>query len=156
MTRAWRIVNTRFSADAFDGEGARLYGGRWNSTGVKMVYTAGSVSLATLELIVHLETAAVLPSYSICSVDFANSLVEVLNRADLPRDWQHSPAPRQVQVLGDEWISRGSSVVLRVPSAVVEDESNYLINPAHKDFSRLRLGRMKRFNLDSRLLPRST
>ena len=151
MTRAWRIVKTRFRADAFSGEGARVYGGRWNSSGIAMVYTAGSISLATLELLVHLDTTLVIPSYSMCPVDFDDSLLEVLDPAALPSDWRQSPPPSSLQLIGDDWISRASSVVLRVPSAVVEDENNYLINPAHKDFKKLAIGRMKPFPLDPRL-----
>jgi RES domain-containing protein len=151
MTRAWRILKTRFSADAFSGEGARLYGGRWNSPGVAMVYTADSISLATLELLVHLDTSSVLPSYSICPVDFDDSLVESLDVATLPSDWRQSPPPTSLQLIGDDWISRGSSVLLRVPSAVVEDENNYLINPAHGNFKKLVIGSMKPFLLDRRL-----
>jgi RES domain-containing protein len=79
MIRAWRIIKTRYSADAFSGEGARLYGGRWNSSGIAMVYTAGSKSLATLELLVHVENTSVLPSFSICPVDFDDSLVGLLD-----------------------------------------------------------------------------
>lgn len=154
MIRAWRIVNTRFSADAFNGEGARLYGGRWNSPGTRMVYTAGSISLAILELLVHLDSTALLSSYSICSVDLDDSLV--LDPTRLPSDWHQSPAPIQLSVVGDNWISLGSSVVLRVPSAIVEEEHNYLINPVHKDFAKLVLGTMKPLKIDTRLLPPST
>jgi RES domain-containing protein len=117
-----------------------------------MVYTAGSISLATLELLVHLDSTAALPLYSICSVDFDDSLVEVLDPARLPSNWHQSPPPMQLQAIGDNWISLASSVVLGVPSAIVEDESNYLINPAHTDFAKLVLGRMKSLDLDSRLL----
>ena len=152
MKRGWRTVKTRFSADAFNGEGARLYGGRWNNPGVPMVYTAGSIALATLELLVHLDSTAALPLYSICSVDFDESLVEILNPAGLPANWHQSPSPLGLQMIGDNWISRGSSVVLQVPSAIVGDENNYLINPTHKDFAKLVLGQMKPFRLDSRLL----
>ena len=151
MIRAWRIVKTRYSADAFSGEGARLYGGRWNSPGTSMVYTAGSTSLATLELLVHLSTS-VLPLFSICPVDFDDSLVEILDAATLPRDWRQSPPPISLQTLGDDWISRGSSVVLRVPSAIIASESNYLLNPAHKDFKKLVMGSMEVFELDPRLI----
>jgi RES domain-containing protein len=151
MIRAWRIVKTRHSADAFSGEGARLFGGRWNSPGIAMVYTAGSTSLATLELLVHLNTS-VLPPYSICPVDFDASLIEILDPATLPRDWRQSPPPISLQTIGDDWISRGSSVVLRVPSAVIESENNYLINPAHKDFKKLVIGSMEVFDLDPRFI----
>lgn len=152
MVRAWRIIKTRYSADAFSGEGARLYGGRWNSSGIAMVYTAGSKSLATLELLVHLHTTSVLPSFSICPVDFDDSLVELIVPTTLPRDWRESPPPISLRAVGDDWISRSSSVVLRVPSAVIESEYNYLINPAHKDFKKLVIGGMEVFELDPRLI----
>jgi len=152
MIRAWRIVKTRYSADAFSGEGARLYGGRWNSAGTAMVYTAGSKSLATLELLVHLNNTSVLPSFSICPVDFDDSLVELTDPATLPRDWRQAVPPISLQVLGDDWISRGSSVVLRVPSAVIESEYNYLINPMHINFKKLVIGSMEVFMLDPRLI----
>ena len=152
MIRAWRIVKTRYSADAFSGEGARLYGGRWNSSGIAMVYTAGSKSLATLELLVHLDNTSVLPSFSICPVDFDDSLVELIDPATLPRDWRQTPPSISLQAVGDDWISRGSSVVLRVPSAVIESEYNYLINPVHIDFKKLVIGGMEVFMLDSRLI----
>jgi RES domain-containing protein len=151
MIRAWRIIKSRFAADAFSGEGARLYGGRWNSPGIAMVYTAGSVSLATLELLVHLDNTSVLPSFSICPVDFDDSLVELLDPANLPPDWNQSPPPTSLRTIGDDWISRGSSVALRVPSAVIENENNYLINPLHTDFKKLVIGSMEAFKLDSRL-----
>ena len=152
MIRAWRIVKTRYTADAFSGEGARIYGGRWNSSGVAMVYTGGSKSLATLELLVHLHSTSLLPSFSICPVDFDTSLVESLDSALLPRDWRESPPPISLQKFGDDWISKGSSVVLKVPSAVIETENNYLINPEHKDFKKLVIGSMEAFDLDPRLL----
>ena len=152
MIRAWRIVKTRYSEDAFSGEGARLYGGRWNSSGTRMVYTSGSKSLATLELLVHLHSTSVLHSFSICPVDFDDSLVEILEPAKLARDWRQSPPSIALQAIGDDWISRGSSGVLRVPSAVIETEHNYLINPTHKDFKKLVIGSMEVLELDPRLI----
>jgi RES domain-containing protein len=82
----------------------------------------------------------VLPSFSICPVDFDDSLVELLDPANLPPDWNQSPPPTSLRTIGDDWISRGSSVALRVPSAVIENENNYLINPAHTDFKKLVIG----------------
>jgi RES domain-containing protein len=155
MIRAWRIVKTRFEADAFSGEGARLYGGRWNSPGISMVYVAASKSLATLELLVHLDNSSVLASYSVCTVDFDESLIESLDPATLPSDWRESPAPRSLQLIGDDWISRGSSVVLSVPSAIIDTENNYLINPAHKNFKKLMIGKMEMFKIDHRLRTQS-
>ena len=152
MIRAWRIVKTRYSADAFSGEGARLYGGRWNSPGIAIVYTAGSKSLATLELLVHLGNTSVLPSFSVCPVDFDDSLIELKDPSTLPRDWRQAPPPNSLQAVGDHWISRGSSVVLKVPSAIIDSEYNYLINPAHIDFKKLIIGSREVFTLDPRLV----
>jgi RES domain-containing protein len=152
MPSAWRIVKTRFAQQAFDGEGARLYGGRWNSVGVRMVYTAGSVSLAVLEILVNLENTDVLPAYSLCAVSFDDDLVTTLDRSRLPANWRDSPSPPELLAIGDAWIASGMSAVLEVPSAVVESESNYLINPAHPDFAALVIERPQPFTLDPRLL----
>lgn len=152
MPTAWRIVKTRFAQQAFDGEGARLYGGRWNSVGVRMVYTAGSVSLAVLEILVNLENTDVLPAYSLCAVYFDDAVVSNLDRARLLPNWRDSPSPPELLAIGDAWIASGISAVLEVPSAVVESESNYLINPAHSDFASLVIEPPQQFTFDPRLL----
>lgn len=152
MPTAWRIVKTRFAARAFDGEGARLYGGRWNSVGVRVVYTAGSVSLAVLEMLVHLENTDVLPAYSLCAVRFDDAVVTSLDRSRLPANWRDSPSPPELLGMGDAWVASRSSAVLEVPSAVVESESNYLINPDHPDFASLVIDPPGPFTFDPRLL----
>jgi RES domain-containing protein len=152
MPTAWRIVKARFAQQAFDGEGARLYGGRWNSVGVRMVYMAGSVSLAVLEILVHLENTDVLPAYSLRAVQFDDIVVSSLDRARLPPNWRDSPSPTELLAIGDAWIASGTSAVLEVPSAIVESESNYLINLAHPDFAPLVIGPPQPFTFDPRLL----
>ena len=137
---------------AFDGEGARLYGGRWNSPGTRVVYVAGSVSLAVLEVLVHLGDAGVLSSYSLCAVEFGDGLIEPLDRSGLPAGWRSYPAPFALRGIGDAWVRDASSVVLEVPSAVIERESNYLINPMHPDFASVNVGEPEPFEFDSRLL----
>lgn len=154
MPTAWRIFKSRRSGSAFDGEGARLYGGRWNSPGTRMVYTAGSESLAVLEVLVHLGDVETLSSYSLCAVEFDDRLVETLDRSKLPENWSTYPAPSELRHIGDAWVQDLSSAVLEVPSAVVELESNYLINPVHKDFGAMRLGYPQPFRFDRRLLKR--
>lgn len=151
MATGWRIVKRRRARSAFDGEGARLYGGRWNSSGTRMVYVAGSVSLAVLEVLVHLGDVGVLSSYSLCAVEFEDGLIEPLDRSRLPADWRSYPAPPGSREIGDAWVKGGSSVILEVPSAVVERESNYLINPAHPDFASVNVGVPEPFEFDSRL-----
>lgn len=148
MPTGWRIVKTKFAAHAFDGEGARLYGGRWNSVGVSMVYTAESVSLAVLEMLVHLDNSNVLPAYSLCAINFDDSVVTRLDRSRLPANWKDSPPPPELLTIGDTWVASRSSAVLEVPSAVVERESNYLINPDHPDFAILVTGPPSPFTFD--------
>jgi RES domain-containing protein len=154
MATSWRIVKSRHASTAFDGEGARLYGGRWNSPGTRMVYTSRSVSLAVLEILVHLRETALLSSYSLIAARFDDALIEGLDHSRLPDGWRTFPALSELQHIGDEWVRSQRSAVLQVPSAVVERESNYLFNPAHPDFSSIVIGEPEPFTFDERLLPR--
>ena len=151
MSRAWRITKARHAGNAFDGEGARLQGGRWSSTGTRIVYTAGSQSLAILEILVHLQDTAFLSSYVIFELDFSEKLVQGLNPASLPSNWRLSPAPPTTLAIGDDWIRNSSSAVLRVPSVIVPSEYNFLINPVHRDFSSISIGNPKPLYVDYRL-----
>lgn len=151
MPRVWRIVKARHAGRAFDGEGARRTGGRWNGKGVAVVYTAESASLALLEILVNVGTSSLLPSYSLIAAEVDDELVERLGEADLPTAWRSSPPPPALQLLGDEWVVSSRSAVLAVPSVVVPWETNYLLNPAHPDFHRLLVDRPRRLDLDERL-----
>jgi RES domain-containing protein len=152
MATGWRIVKSRYASTAFDGEGARLYGGRWNSPGTRMVYTSSTISLAVLEVLVHLQEASLLSSYSLISADFDDALVERLERSRLPDGWRTYPAPSDLQRIGDEWVWSQRSALLEVPSVIVVRESNYLLNPAHPDFSSVVIGEPEPFTFDVRLL----
>lgn len=152
MTSSWRIVKRTRAAQAFDGEGARLWGGRWNSPGVAMVYTASSAALATLELLVHLGSPRVLPSWVLFHCRFEEKLMSTLPEADLPGAWRSYPAPADLQARGDRWIASASSAVLSVPSAVVPFERNYLLNPAHPDFRGITISEAISFDIDLRLV----
>ena len=154
MATCWRIVKNRHAATAFDGEGARLYGGRWNSPGTRMVYTSSTISLAILEILVHLQEASLLSSYSLIAARFDDALIESLDHSRLPDVWRSYQAPPELQRIGDEWVRSQRSAVLQVPSAVVERESNYLLNPAHPDFSSIVIGEPEPFTFDERLLAR--
>ncbi|MGH7614190.1 MAG: RES family NAD+ phosphorylase [Gemmatimonadales bacterium] len=154
MPAAWRIVKAKHAARAFDGEGARLHGGRWTSVGRSAVYTSGTVALATLELLVHLDSAAPLAAYVLFAVAIPEQTVSVLDPISLPRNWRASPAPAALRALGDRWLEESRSAVLRVPSAVVGAvgvEFNYLLNPAHPDFHRITIGPEQAYDLDERL-----
>lgn len=153
MPILYRICKTKYAVTAFDGEGARLFGGRWNSPGTSLVYTAGSLSLAILEVLVHLQNDSLLPAYSYIEVHCPEELIANLTDfKNLPADWASSPAPEELKEVGDEWVAGAGNAVLAVPSAVVPAELNYLINAAHDDFTRLEIRESKVLILDSRLL----
>jgi RES domain-containing protein len=149
--QAWRITQQKHAKTAFSGDGARLYGGRWNSPGVAMVYAAQSQSLAVLEVLVHLEGPELLRKYVFLEATFDPSLVIELDRPSLPKNWRSDPVPKAVRAIGDRWALSGESAVLRVPSVLVPDESNFLLNPRHPDFAKITVSRPNAFRFDGRL-----
>lgn len=152
MIDSFRIIKTEFVSSAFSGEGARLYGGRWNSPGTSMVYLAGSLAAAILEILVHTEDFSTIKDlYSYIPVRFSSKYLKTLQINRLPPDWNASTPIAATQVIGDSWIASASSVTLKVPSAVVEGEFNYLLNPKHSDFVKLVQGEPRKLKLDPRL-----
>lgn len=151
MLTACRIVRPQYAEEAFSGEGARITGGRWNSRGHPVVYTASTVSLATLELLVNVPQRERIREYVVLHCWFPEAIVETVDRAMLPDNWRDLPHPPRLQQIGNEWLESRASVVLAVPSAVIETETNYLINPEHPDFGSVEIGEPKRFTLDRRL-----
>ena len=151
MIRAWRVVKSKHASHAFDGEGSRLYGSRWNSPGVKIVHVSETLSLAILEIIAHLQNSAPLPQYVVFSVDFDTSLVARVEMSELSPDWRASPSPSAAQQIGDLWVRRASSAVLEVPSALIPHERNYLLNPSHPAFTRVVISAQMPFDVDSRV-----
>jgi len=143
--RGWRIVKPEHVDNAFSGEGALKFGGRWNSKGTAMVYCAGTLSLAALEMLVHLELAEILNTYLRIPVEFDSKLVLELAAEGLPADWKEDPIPFSTTAIGDTWIASGQSVVLKVPSVIVPEESNYLLNPLHSDFKKVVVGEAGHF-----------
>jgi len=149
---AYRITLEKYAATAFDGEGARLHGGRWNTPGRRLVYVASSISLATLEMLVHLENPAILQRrFVIIPVTMPEECVERLAGKRLPAGWDGPEIHHGTQALGDGWLAGGTSLALAVPIAIVPSELNYLLNPAHPDFSRLKIGEPVPMRLDPRL-----
>jgi RES domain-containing protein len=151
MITAWRIVKRKRARTAFSGDGARQYGGRWNSPGVPMVYTAASQSLAALEMVVHLDSSELLHYYVVFKVGIEESLIKKVTSDRLPKNWRADPAPAKVRELGNAWVKSGASAVLQVPSATLPAENNYLLNPLHPDFPKLTIGRPTAFQFDPRL-----
>jgi len=145
----WRLVKKTLSHQAFTGEGARKFPGRWNQRGQAMVYTAATQSLALLEMLTQ---ATVLPVYAaIAAVIPAGTMMSVIDVESLPENWREYPAPGSLGDLGGSWLQSAISPVLRVPSAVLPTEFNYLLNPAHPDFTSIRIGSSRDLLLDERL-----
>jgi len=147
---SWRVVSERFVSRAFEGEGARRAGGRWNGAGRAAVYTAATTSLGLLETLVHADLG-LLPFYLAIPVAFNADLVEIVDMGKLPSDWNSVPAPRQLQRMGDDWLIAGRSCILEVPSVIVPHESNFILNPNHADFGLLEIGEPISLDIDQRL-----
>jgi RES domain-containing protein len=150
---AWRIAKRRHADNAFDGEGARRFGGRWNSPGRAAVYVSETRALATLEILAGLRTPSVIPAYVLIPVAFDATLVTRVAVQTLPSRWHASPPSDATQKIGDRGIDGATSVALRVPSAVVPGEFNYVLNPRHPDFIAVKIGRPETLYLDPRILP---
>jgi RES domain-containing protein len=149
---AWRIVQARWAERAFDGEGARLYGGRWNPEGYPVVYLADTRALAALETLVHAEGALDKVSYVRYPVTFPQQLLEVAKiseRLDAMTSLMVSP---RTQALGKDWLERAERPVLAVRSAIIPEEVNYLLNPQHAKFNQIKIGDAEPFAFDPRLI----
>jgi len=138
--RAYRLVKTRFESTALDGSGAKTHGGRWNSKGVAMIYASDSISLAALELLVHLHRAEVLRHYVLFQLELPDESVMCLDKQAVPADWRADPPPSSTAAIGDEWIASGLSLALSVPSTLVPRQRNLLLNPAHPAFKEVVAG----------------
>lgn len=137
-------------ATAFDGKAAQRFGGRWNPPGRRAVYASATKSLALLEILVHLDVGAPLPDFVAYRFALDEERIDTL-AVQLPRDWRTARGLLITQQIGDDWLAANRNLALRVPSAVVPEESNYVLNPAHPAFGELELGRAMPFQLDARL-----
>ena len=153
MPTFFRLVKARYADQAFDGEGAKLSGGRWNSKGVAVVYAADSIALAALELLIHLHSHEILNSYRLYRIEIGDADLLSLDARDLPKDWRIDPPPSSTAHVGDGWVTSNDSLALAVPSVVIPSQHNILINPAHTHFDRaLKTVRPEPFVFDPRLI----
>jgi RES domain-containing protein len=144
------MVKARHQDSAFTGEGARLHGGRWNSPGVPVVYASATRSLALLEVLAGVGSMRPLVHYVLIPVTFDDALIEVLSPGVLPADWRQSPPPTGTRGIGGGWVAGQTSAVLEVPSVLVPQEANYLINPVHPDAKHLVVGEPEMVAVDGR------
>ena len=150
---AWRLVRPKHGnrLDAFSGEGSRLFGGRWNAPGVRVVYVSSSLSLAALETLVHADRRRFERDYVSFKLTLPEALVLELRDDDLPEDWQARAVSEGARRVGNAWLAAQASVAMSVPSVIVPEERNYLLNPAHPRFSELDIEEPLPFRFDARL-----
>lgn len=154
MIHCWRLCRGVFRETAFDGEGARRYGGRWNPPGYPLIYTSESLALAALEILVHVDTDLAPLDFIRFELRIPLSIaLESVAETDLPGTWRSEFPSLATQTLGEAWLRRGTSAVLRVPSVVIPGENNYLLNPLHGDFAAIGIAPPRPFAFDARLLP---
>jgi RES domain-containing protein len=135
------------------GVGARLYGGRWNDKGVAVVYTSESRALAALEYLVHVPMSTIPIDLQMMELNIPEWVIpDTMETSDLPSSWRKYPSPQSLATLGSNWAHSKRSLLLRVPSAVVGNEYNVLINPNHEDIKLIQVIGPVRFEFDSRLL----
>lgn len=149
--RVYRLCKAAYAED-LTGEGARKFGGRWNSKGIAMLYTSESRALSTAELAVHLPLGIMPKGFVMVTIEIPDNIrIKEIDINDLPSNWQSLPYSSSTQQLGNDFIREQLTAVFKVPSAVVTGDFNYLLNPAHNDFSGIRIVETKSFDFDDRL-----
>jgi len=149
--RLWRICRRRYASQALSGEGARLYGGRWNSRGVRVIYTSNSLALAAVETFINLEPNLRPADLVSIEGEVPESLeTETVDLNELPSHW-YATRDESLCRFGDDWIAAGRTVALLVPSAAIRGEWNVLLNPAHGEFSKVTFQEPRPFEFDVRM-----
>jgi RES domain-containing protein len=151
LTRVHQILRKRHAKTPFDGEGAYRYGGRWSSPGSRLVYASEHLSLAMIEYFVHLDRDDPPPDLVVAAADVPDNVSRVtISPGSLPAGWRQTPAPPELAEIGDRFARRRRDAILIVPSAVAPDEANWLLNPDHPDFTRIRVHTPGPFTYDTR------
>ncbi len=150
--KVYRIAKEKYIND-LSGTGARLYGGRWNNKGIGIIYTSETRALATVEYLVHAALAMIPTDLCIATLEIPDSITakEILI-PDLPANWRICPAPFELARIGNNWALGNETLLLRVPSVVVEHEFNILINPAHPDIKYVIISHIENYRFDNRLV----
>ncbi len=154
MASAWRIVRASRANTAFTGEGPWRYGGRWNSAGVHVVYVSEHQSTAAFEVFVNRVPFILGEKYKAFQLEWPDSLTEIFPIRKLPANWRITPPPAETMGIGDRWVQERRSAVLALPSAISPADTNFLLNPEHPDFKRIRIHPPINYDFDPRLLGR--
>ena len=152
MITLWRIEKRIYAEGSFSGDGAFLFGGRWNQPGTRVVYAAETLALSALEKFVHLESAAAALDFVCFKITVPEQVkIKVLAAYSLPGNWRDFPVPSAAMDIGSAWARKNESVLLRVPSTIIPVENDFLINPAHPDYRHIKISKPLPFCFDSRL-----
>ncbi len=151
IMEVFRLSKAQYASD-LTGTGAKLAGGRWNKPGVAVLYTSSSRALATLEVLVHIPAFYVPSNYVLSSIWIPDDNIQVLDIKLLPADWQNLTPPQNLQTQTEDWLKSKTYLALKVPSAIVQDEYNYLINPLQADFAQVKLLHQEPYRFDPRLI----
>jgi len=144
-------------AGDLSGRGAELNGGRWNGKGMAVVYTSASRALCLVEIMVHIPAGIIPKDYYLVSISIPdNTRIITIDPKDLADNWSKNPVPAYTQKIGNAFITGQEALVLKVPSAIVKDEWNYLINPSHKDFKKVKIMGTEVFSFDGRLFKKQS
>lgn len=149
--KLYRIAKLKHLND-LSGQGARLYGGRWNKIGYNMLYCSTHLSLCVLEILVHMDYQYITEDYGFLEIEIPNDTkIEVVKPSILKQQWRHNPPLSFTQDYGTNWLNSQSSLSLKVPSAVLPNEFNVLINPNHQNFSKITVAKPSTLDIDSRV-----
>lgn len=146
----YRIGNVAYAGD-LTGNGAKLNGGRWNNISVPCIYTAESRALAVLEYSVNVVLSAILRALAITTIDTGKAAIQEMAVSDLPGNWKESPAPPSTKNLGSTLLEGMDAAIIKIPSIIIPEEFNYLLNPAHPDAGNFRIVEVKDFIHDIRI-----
>ena len=150
--RIWRICREPYAIDPLEGKGGFYTSGRWHTKGRPVVYTSSTLSLAALELLVHVSKSTFPSDLVQLEIDIPDTLkIEKVDTSRLPGNWKSYPAPAELRTIGDDWLTACSTPVLQVPSAIIPEESNLILNPQHADMSKITVVSTEVFTYDPRI-----
>jgi RES domain-containing protein len=147
----YRLCRKNYAND-LSGRGAEISGGRWNGKGIAALYTSSSRALCAIEIVVHIPAGIIPKDYYMVTIELPDDAgITTLNVKELPSNWNNNPIPTSTQRIGNTFLSGQKALVLKTPSAIIKDEWNYIINPMHKDFQKVRIISVEPFSFDTRL-----
>lgn len=150
MRKVYRISKCRY-IDDLKGTGAASYSGRWHNKGTYVLYTASTASLALLESVVHL-SGIPFEDYCMLCIEIPEDSIRILTASDLPENWYSHPPPASLAQVGDQFVQKNLFLGLQLPSAIMPEDNNVLLNPNHKDFGKIKIVYKRTIPIDSRLL----